>query len=87
MTLWSTKFNSISISGGDQEVLKLKRVKHELEMKLKEAEEELDEQAGTIQQLEQAKLKLEMQNSKAGIQHQKDLDLKVWVVRIESRDI
>ena len=67
---------STTTIGGDQEVLKLKRVKHELEMKLKEAEEELDEQAGTIQQLEQAKLKSEMQNSKTAIQHQKDLDLK-----------
>jgi myosin-18 len=45
-------------------------------MKVKEQEEELDEQAGTIQQLEQAKLKLEMQNSKTSIQHQKDLDSK-----------
>ena len=35
------------------QVVSLKRVKHELELKLREQEEELDDQAGQIQQLEQ----------------------------------
>ena len=35
------------------QVVSLKRGKHELELKLREQEEELDDQAGQIQQLEQ----------------------------------
>ncbi len=35
------------------QVMQLKRLKAELEAKCNEQEEELDEQAGTIQQLEQ----------------------------------
>ena len=41
---------------GDQEVMTLKRLKNELERRVQEQEEELDEQAGTIQQLEQVRL-------------------------------
>lgn len=36
----------------------LKRSKHELEMKIQEQEEELDEQAGQIQHLEQVSRKM-----------------------------
>lgn len=37
----------------DGQVVKLKQLKNKLEDKMREQEEELDEQAGTIQQLEQ----------------------------------
>ena len=37
------------------QLLHLKRLRNELEQKLQEQEEELDDQAGTIQQLEQVK--------------------------------
>ncbi len=37
-------------------MIALKRLKTELEAKLQEQEEELDEQAGVIQQLEQVRL-------------------------------
>ncbi|XP_049839803.1 unconventional myosin-XVIIIa isoform X1 [Schistocerca gregaria] len=44
----------------EEEVAQLKKAKHELEKRLKEQEEELDELAGQVQLLEQAKLRLEM---------------------------
>ncbi|XP_074642928.1 unconventional myosin-XVIIIa-like isoform X2 [Tubulanus polymorphus] len=58
------------------EALVLKRQIRELEAKVQDQEEELDEQAGTIQQLEQAKLRLEMDQEKKRQQYQKDLDEK-----------
>ncbi|XP_065055374.1 unconventional myosin-XVIIIa-like isoform X2 [Rhopilema esculentum] len=61
---------------GDTGVLNLKRDKRELELKVQEQEEELDEQAGQIQMLEQAKLKLEMASQRDKQQFQKDLDSK-----------
>lgn len=42
-----------SMSRDDKEIMQLKRLKSELEVKLTDQEEELDDQAGTIQQLEQ----------------------------------
>ncbi|OXU31522.1 hypothetical protein TSAR_014276 [Trichomalopsis sarcophagae] len=44
----------------EEEVAQLKKAKHELEKKLKDQEEELDDLAGQVQLLEQAKLRLEM---------------------------
>ncbi|XP_067015742.2 unconventional myosin-XVIIIa isoform X2 [Anabrus simplex] len=44
----------------EEEVAHLKKTKHELEKKVKEQEEELDDLAGQVQLLEQAKLRLEM---------------------------
>nr|CAD7398400.1 unnamed protein product [Timema poppensis] len=44
----------------EAEVAQLKKAKHELEKKVKEQEEELDDFAGQVQLLEQAKLRLEM---------------------------
>ncbi|KAK7864786.1 hypothetical protein R5R35_012278 [Gryllus longicercus] len=44
----------------EEEVAHLKKNKHELEKKLKEQEEELDDLAGQVQLLEQSKLRLEM---------------------------
>lgn len=38
---------------GDSEIMSLKKAKNELDAKVKDQEEELDEQAGQIQQLEQ----------------------------------
>jgi myosin-18 len=46
--------------GTEEEVAQLKRSKMDLEKRCKEQEEELDEMAGQIQLLEQAKLRLEM---------------------------
>jgi len=42
-----------SVSQDSQELLQLKRQKNELERRVLDQEEELDEQAATIQQLEQ----------------------------------
>jgi hypothetical protein len=42
-----------SLNQDNQELMQLKRQKNELERKALDQEEELDEQAGTIQQLEQ----------------------------------
>ena len=50
------ELTDVTLSGskaGDHEVMALKKSKNELEAKLKDQEEELDEQAGQIQQLEQ----------------------------------
>ncbi|XP_012281140.1 unconventional myosin-XVIIIa isoform X4 [Orussus abietinus] len=44
----------------EEEVAQLKKTKHELEKKMKDQEEELDDLAGQVQLLEQAKLRLEM---------------------------
>ncbi|KAJ9580909.1 hypothetical protein L9F63_023911, partial [Diploptera punctata] len=44
----------------EEEVAHLKKAKHEMDKKLKEQEEELDDLAGQVQLLEQAKLRLEM---------------------------
>ncbi|XP_051166261.1 unconventional myosin-XVIIIa isoform X4 [Leptopilina boulardi] len=44
----------------EEEVAQLKKAKHELEKKCKDQEEELDDLAGQVQLLEQAKLRLEM---------------------------
>ena len=51
------ELHEISSAGNkdDKEVISLKRLKTELESKLQEQEEELDEQAGVIQQLEQVR--------------------------------
>jgi len=45
------KQNSLSVDV--PQVMKLRQTKNELERKVQDQEEELDEQAGTIQQLEQ----------------------------------
>ncbi|XP_043263257.1 unconventional myosin-XVIIIa-like isoform X5 [Colletes gigas] len=44
----------------EEEVAQLKKAKHELEKRTKDQEEELDDLAGQVQLLEQAKLRLEM---------------------------
>ncbi|CAL8281713.1 unnamed protein product [Arctogadus glacialis] len=53
-----------------------KKQLRDLEAKVKDQEEELDEQAGTIQMLEQAKLRLEMEMQRQRQSHSKDMDSK-----------
>ncbi|XP_061917816.1 unconventional myosin-XVIIIa-like [Entelurus aequoreus] len=48
----------------------------DMEAKVKDQEEELDEQAGTIQMLEQAKLRLEMEMERLRQTHSKDIEGK-----------
>ncbi|XP_055725184.1 unconventional myosin-XVIIIa-like [Salvelinus fontinalis] len=55
---------------------KTKKTLRDLEAKVKDQEEELDEQAGTIQMLEQAKLRLEMGMVGLRQAHSKDIDGK-----------
>ncbi|XP_052072228.1 unconventional myosin-XVIIIa-like isoform X4 [Mytilus californianus] len=64
-----------SMSGGN-EVMSLKKAKNDLDAKCKDQEEELDEQAGQIQQLEQTKIRLEMNYERTRQQHQKELEEK-----------
>jgi len=63
-------------SGTDTEILELKRQYRELEAKTADQEEELDEQAGTIQQLEQHKTRLEMQLNRDKQSFEKELETK-----------
>ncbi|KAK3595793.1 hypothetical protein CHS0354_025430 [Potamilus streckersoni] len=67
---------SLSGTKDDHEVLALKRARNELEAKIKDQEEELDDQAASIQQLEQTKLRLEMNYEKMKQQQQKELEEK-----------
>ncbi|XP_041750820.2 unconventional myosin-XVIIIa isoform X4 [Coregonus clupeaformis] len=55
---------------------KTKKTLRDLEAKVKDQEEELDEQAGTIQMLEQAKLRLEMEMVSLRQTHSKDIEGK-----------
>nr|XP_046175852.1 unconventional myosin-XVIIIa-like isoform X5 [Oncorhynchus gorbuscha] len=55
---------------------KTKKTLRDLEAKVKDQEEELDEQAGTIQMLEQAKLRLEMEMVSLRQTHSKDIENK-----------
>jgi myosin-18 len=61
----SSSSSAAGVSGGvDTNFIKSKSIIRELEAKVRDQEEELDEQALIIQQLEQAKLRLEMQLEK-----------------------
>ncbi|XP_075450748.1 unconventional myosin-XVIIIa isoform X5 [Ascaphus truei] len=55
---------------------KVKKQLRDLEAKVKDQEEELDEQAGTIQMLEQAKLRLEMEMERLRQSNSKELEGK-----------
>ncbi|KAM8905210.1 unconventional myosin-XVIIIa isoform 7-T7 [Spinachia spinachia] len=55
---------------------KVRKQLRDIEAKLKDQEEELDEQAGTIQMLEQAKLRLEMEMERLRHTHSKDIESK-----------
>uniref|UniRef100_T1J6E8 Myosin motor domain-containing protein n=1 Tax=Strigamia maritima TaxID=126957 RepID=T1J6E8_STRMM len=52
------------------------RLKHELEMKVRDHEEELDDQAGQIHMLEQARLRLEMTIENTRKDHRKEVQQK-----------
>ncbi|XP_042588915.1 unconventional myosin-XVIIIa isoform X3 [Cyprinus carpio] len=63
-------------SKDEASLAKVKKQLRDLEAKVKDQEEELDEQAGTIQMLEQAKLRLEMEMERLKQTHSKELDSK-----------
>ncbi|XP_065116670.1 unconventional myosin-XVIIIa isoform X7 [Paramisgurnus dabryanus] len=63
-------------SKDEASLAKVKKQLRDLEAKVKDQEEELDEQAGTIQMLEQAKLRLEMEMERMKQNHSKELDSK-----------
>mgnify|MGYP000290691939 CR=1 FL=1 len=60
----------------EHELSALKRAKADLESKVIDQEEELDDQAGQIQQLEQTKVRLEMNLEKLRQQHTKEIEEK-----------
>ncbi|XP_046442459.1 unconventional myosin-XVIIIa-like isoform X2 [Daphnia pulex] len=57
----------------DADMTALRRAKHELEMKVKDQEEELDELAGQVQLLESARLRLEMAMEQMRKENKKEL--------------
>ncbi|XP_074119854.1 unconventional myosin-XVIIIa isoform X8 [Sminthopsis crassicaudata] len=61
-------------SKDEASLAKIKKQLRDLEAKTKDQEEELDEQAGTIQMLEQAKLRLEMEMERARQTHSKEIE-------------
>ncbi|XP_057206271.1 unconventional myosin-XVIIIa isoform X5 [Triplophysa rosa] len=63
-------------SKDDASLAKVKKQLRDLEAKVKDQEEELDEQAGTIQMLEQAKLRLEMEMERLRQTHSKEIESK-----------
>ncbi|XP_077421508.1 myosin-XVIIIa isoform X6 [Vanacampus margaritifer] len=63
-------------SKDEASLAKMRKQLRDMEAKLKDQEEELDEQAGTIQMLEQAKLRLEMEMERLRQTHSKDLESK-----------
>ncbi|XP_037923867.1 unconventional myosin-XVIIIa isoform X9 [Hermetia illucens] len=61
LTALQRELDEMTFGGGtEEEFAQLRRSKLDLERRLKEQEEELDEMAGQVQLLEQAKLRLEM---------------------------
>ncbi|XP_049896452.1 unconventional myosin-XVIIIa-like isoform X2 [Epinephelus moara] len=63
-------------SKDEASLVKVKKQLRDLEAKVKDQEEELDEQAGTIQMLEQAKLRLEMEMERQRQTHSKEIESK-----------
>uniref|UniRef100_A0A8D2IGZ4 Unconventional myosin-XVIIIa n=1 Tax=Urocitellus parryii TaxID=9999 RepID=A0A8D2IGZ4_UROPR len=61
-------------SKDEASLAKVKKQLRDLEAKVKDQEEELDEQAGTIQMLEQAKLRLEMEMERVRQTHSKEME-------------
>uniref|UniRef100_A0A0P6DC77 Unconventional myosin-XVIIIa n=1 Tax=Daphnia magna TaxID=35525 RepID=A0A0P6DC77_9CRUS len=57
----------------DADMAAIRRAKHELEMKVKDQEEELDELAGQVQLLESARLRLEMAMEQMKKENKKEL--------------
>uniref|UniRef100_A0A8B9JH92 Myosin XVIIIAb n=1 Tax=Astyanax mexicanus TaxID=7994 RepID=A0A8B9JH92_ASTMX len=81
---WSTKVQmeaelqdlNSQESKDEASLAKVKKQLRDLEAKVKDQEEELDEQAGTIQMLEQAKLRLEMETERLRQMHSKEIENK-----------
>ncbi|XP_037829932.1 unconventional myosin-XVIIIa isoform X4 [Kryptolebias marmoratus] len=63
-------------SKDEASLAKMKKQLRDMEAKVKDQEEELDEQAGTIQMLEQAKLRLEMEMERLRQSHSKEIESK-----------
>ncbi|KAA8589788.1 hypothetical protein FQN60_005197, partial [Etheostoma spectabile] len=63
-------------SKDEASLAKVRKQLRDMEAKLKDQEEELDEQAGTIQMLEQAKLRLEMEMERLRQTHSKEVESK-----------
>ncbi|CAJ1064269.1 unconventional myosin-XVIIIa-like isoform X9 [Xyrichtys novacula] len=63
-------------SKDEASLARIKKQVRDLEAKVKDQEEELDEQAGTIQMLEQAKLRLEMEMERQRQTHSKEIESK-----------
>uniref|UniRef100_A0A8D0GD31 Unconventional myosin-XVIIIa n=1 Tax=Sphenodon punctatus TaxID=8508 RepID=A0A8D0GD31_SPHPU len=61
-------------SKDEASLAKVKKQLRDLEAKVKDQEDELDEQAGTIQMLEQAKLRLEMEMERLRQTHAKEVE-------------
>ncbi|XP_049432693.1 unconventional myosin-XVIIIa isoform X5 [Epinephelus fuscoguttatus] len=63
-------------SKDEASLAKMRKQLRDMEAKMKDQEEELDEQAGTIQMLEQAKLRLEMEMERLRHTHSKEIESK-----------
>ncbi|XP_026154629.1 unconventional myosin-XVIIIa isoform X5 [Mastacembelus armatus] len=63
-------------SKDEASLAKVRKHLRDMEAKVKDQEEELDEQAGTIQMLEQAKLRLEMEMERLRQTHSKEIESK-----------
>ncbi|CAL8360200.1 unnamed protein product [Merluccius merluccius] len=63
-------------SKDEASLAKVRKQLRDIEAKAKDQEEELDEQAGNIQMLEQAKLRLEMEMERLRQTHSKDIESK-----------
>ncbi|KAM9734215.1 unconventional myosin-XVIIIa isoform 1-T2 [Menidia menidia] len=63
-------------SKDDASLAKIRKQLRDMEAKVKDQEEELDEQAGTIQMLEQTKLRLEMEMERLRQTHSKEIESK-----------
>ncbi|KAK6620967.1 hypothetical protein RUM43_011270 [Polyplax serrata] len=74
LTALARELEEFSRGGGsEQEVTQLRKAKHDLEMKLKEQEEELDELAGQVSMLEGNKLRLEMSLESLRKEHRREM--------------
>ncbi|RZF36155.1 hypothetical protein LSTR_LSTR013379 [Laodelphax striatellus] len=73
----SQELEDLTFSGNTEEdVAQLKKMKHQLESKLADQEEELDDLAGQVQILEQAKLRLEMSIEQLRKEYRRELSQK-----------
>ncbi|KAE8737518.1 hypothetical protein FOCC_FOCC017016, partial [Frankliniella occidentalis] len=74
VTSLSRELDELTFGGKtEEEVAQLKKAKHQLEHKCKDQQEELDDLAGQVQLLEQAKLRLEMSLEQLRKEHRKEI--------------